>query len=155
MDQKEKYATRARLALCILEALAANKRRKHGKKEDNFDVHKLNASLRKLASGADVEYSILQKITTGKKSPEFTTIAAIAAGLHLSPVQFAQAYSDVPLVDIAKFIKEKIIPYEEKQEEHRNKKKEEEKNRKRNNKDGSPRKDQKKRKGRKGDQADQ
>ena len=75
MEQREKTINRIRLGLALQTLIDQHKRRK----EKNSVT-----SLRKLAAASGVEYSIIQKISSGKKDPQFTTLLAIAEGLNIS-----------------------------------------------------------------------
>ena len=75
MDAKEKFLTRYKLAVTIQKIISNNADRN----EDG-----LVTSLRKLAASSQTEYAIIQKITSGKKDPQFSTIAAIIDGFEIS-----------------------------------------------------------------------
>ncbi len=63
MDSKQKQEAKFKLGICINKIIAKNKTK------NNPD---LVTSLRKLAAACDVEYSIIQKITSGKKDPQLS-----------------------------------------------------------------------------------
>ncbi|TWI79021.1 hypothetical protein IQ13_3413 [Lacibacter cauensis] len=71
MDSKQKQEAKFKLGICINKIIAKNKTKNNPN---------LVTSLRKLAAACDVEYSIIQKITSGKKDPQHTTIVAIIEG---------------------------------------------------------------------------
>lgn len=83
MDFKEKLLSRHKLGLTIQKIIEENKSRK--------DV-KLVTSLRKLAASSGVEYSIIQKISSGKKDPQWTTVLSLAEGFGLSVSELCQYY---------------------------------------------------------------
>ena len=86
MDSKEKLLIRVRLAIAIKKLI-----------EKNRDSGKPGAisSLRKLAAASGVEYAIIQKITSGVKDPQFSTINAIAEGLDISVSALIHHYEQV------------------------------------------------------------
>ena len=86
MDTKEKLLTRHKLGLSIQKILEGNKVRK--------DV-KLITSLRKLAASSGIEYSIIQKISSGKKDPQWTTVVSLVEGLGLTIAEFCQYYDEI------------------------------------------------------------
>lgn len=86
MDSKEKLLVRLRLGIAIKKII-----------EKNRDAAKPGTvtSLRKLAAASGVEYAIIQKITSGAKDPQFTTIVALAEGLDISSAALIQAFEQV------------------------------------------------------------
>jgi hypothetical protein len=60
-------------------------------------------SLRKLAAASETEYSIIQRISSIKKDPQFTTVAAIIDGLGMSLSEFAEVYASVTEKDIEEY----------------------------------------------------
>jgi transcriptional regulator with XRE-family HTH domain len=79
MEKKDKLITQQKLGVALQAIIEQNK---------NSPKKNLVTSLRKLAATSGVEYSIIQKISAGKKDPQFTTIVSIADGLDLSLVEF-------------------------------------------------------------------
>lgn len=102
MDVKEKLLARYKLAVTIQKIILNNSdRSKDG----------LVTSLRKLAASSQTEYSIIQKITSGKKDPQFTTLAAIIDGFGISFYEFSKIYdsiSDEEIEEYKKSLKQKI-----------------------------------------------
>lgn len=92
MDSKQKQEAKFKLGISINKIIAKNKTK------NNPD---LVTSLRKLAAACDVEYSIIQKITSGKKDPQHTTIVAIIEGFKLSPADFFSIYDSIADEEIA------------------------------------------------------
>lgn len=92
MDSKQKLEAKFKLGICINKIIAKNKTK------NNPD---LVTSLRKLAAACDVEYSIIQKITSGKKDPQHTTIVAIIEGFKLSPAEFFSIYDNITDAEVA------------------------------------------------------
>jgi transcriptional regulator with XRE-family HTH domain len=86
MDSKQKQEAKYKLGICINKIISQNK----AKNNPNLVV-----SLRKLAAACDVEYSIIQKITSGKKDPQHTTIMSIVDGLGLSNLEFYSIYDGI------------------------------------------------------------
>ncbi|MDI3321380.1 hypothetical protein [Pinibacter soli] len=68
MDTKEKNIAKYKLALCLSNIIAENK--------SGGKVNSIN-SLRKLAASSGLEYAIVQRISSGKKDPQFTTAPSI------------------------------------------------------------------------------
>lgn len=92
MEDKEKIIVKRKLGLTVQEVLAINK-----KSNNKIKV----GSLRKLAASSGVEYSIIQKISTGQKDPQFTTIISLIDGLGLTPNEFFFLYDkiqDTPII---------------------------------------------------------
>ena len=83
MDAKEKLIIKHKLGLCIQKILEENSSKKEGN---------LIPSLRKLAASSGIEYAIIQKISSGKKDPQWTTIVSLAEGLNLSILEFFAYY---------------------------------------------------------------
>lgn len=79
MDSKEKTITKRKLGLALQKIIEENKNSKD-----------LNAvtSLRKLAASSGIEYAIIQKISSGQKDPQFTTLVSLADGLNMSVTDF-------------------------------------------------------------------
>ncbi len=92
MDAKQKIEAKYKLGICISKIIATNKTK------DNLN---LITSLRKLAAASEIEYSIIQKITSGKKDPQHTTIASIIEGFKISPTEFFTIYDSITDAEIA------------------------------------------------------
>ena len=86
MTTKEKAITKLKLGLAIQKIIDSNKiqNEEHGIQ-----------SLRKLAASSATEYSIVQKISSGKKDPQFTTIASIIEGFGFTTVEFFTVYDSI------------------------------------------------------------
>ncbi len=94
MDVNEKLIARYKLAVTIQKIISNN---------TNRNEKGLATSLRKLAASSQTEYAIIQKITSGKKDPQFTTLAAIIDGLEISFSEFSQVYDSVTEKDIQEY----------------------------------------------------
>lgn len=79
MNDNQKLIIRHRLGLALQKLLDQNKQTP----ADNTVT-----SLHQLATAADIEYYIVQNVSSGKKDPQFTTLVSIAAGF------------DIPLSDL-------------------------------------------------------
>ena len=86
MTAKEKSEIKLRLGIAIQSIINRNK-----KASDGDAV----TSLRKLAASSGVEYSIIQKITSGQKDPQFTTLVALAEGLEITITQLLDEFNDI------------------------------------------------------------
>ena len=86
MDVNEKLIARYKLAITIQKIISNNTDR---------NEKGLVTSLRKLAASSETEYAIIQKITSGKKDPQFSTLAAIIDGLDISFSEFSQIYDSI------------------------------------------------------------
>lgn len=75
MESKEKLINRFKLGIAIKRVIEKNK---------NSIVENSATSLRKLAAASGVEYAIIQKITSGQKDPQFTTLLSVADGLNIA-----------------------------------------------------------------------
>jgi len=58
------------------------------------DIPNTISSLRKLAANSGVEYAIIQKISSGNKDPQFTTLVSIADGLNISLSELIRRFED-------------------------------------------------------------
>lgn len=79
MNDNQKLIIRHRLGLAVQKLLEQNKQ---------TTASNAVTSLHQLATAADIEYYIVQNISSGKKDPQFTTLVSIAAGF------------DIPLSDL-------------------------------------------------------
>ena len=95
MNQKEKLAARFCLGLALQTIIKGNK--------DAGLAGKVT-SLRKLAASSGVEYSIIQKISSGKKDPQFTTLVALVEGLEMTMTEFFAYYEKISSEDMAKTV---------------------------------------------------
>ena len=66
-----------------------------------------NPRLRKLAAASGVEYAIIQKITSGVKDPQFSTLTAIAEGLDISVSALIHHYEQVTDFQVKQALLEK------------------------------------------------
>ena len=94
MDAKEKLIARYRLALTIQKIISENVSK---------NVEGSVTSLRKLAASSETEYSIIQKITSSKKDPQFSTLIAIVDGLELSFSEFSKVFDSITNEDIDEY----------------------------------------------------
>jgi len=103
MNAKEKQLTKHRLGLCLQKILEEN---------NNRDKLNLVSSLHQLSASSGVEYSIIQKISSGKKDPQWTTVISLIDGLNLSFSLFLEYYSKITeseiLQEVEKRKKKKI-----------------------------------------------
>ena len=92
MNAREKLITRHRLGLCIQKIL-----------EENSNKNKVNlaTSLRQLAASSGIEYAIIQKISSGKKDPQWSTIISIVDGLSLRIDDFIAFYTKITDEEVA------------------------------------------------------
>lgn len=97
MDVKEKIISRHKLGLTIQRILEENKLKKDSK---------LVTSLRKLAASSGIEYAIIQKISSGKKDPQWTTVVSLADGFGITVSELCSYYEEVSDVSIQKQIKQ-------------------------------------------------
>ena len=86
MDAKEKLISKHKLGLTIQKILEENRSKKDSK---------LVTSLRKLAASSGVEYAIIQKISSGKKDPQWTTIISLADGLGITVSELSDYYETI------------------------------------------------------------
>ena len=87
MEGKDKLFNKFKLGLAIQAIIDLNKK--------NEDLNAIS-SLRKLSAASGVEYAIIQKISTGQKDPQFTTILAIAEGFGMGISEFLSSFEDIP-----------------------------------------------------------
>jgi hypothetical protein len=69
----EKNIAKLNLAVCVRKLIDINKGL-----NDSGNVN----SLRSLASASGLEYSLVQKISTGQKDPQYTTLISLADGFE-------------------------------------------------------------------------
>lgn len=108
MEVKEKIAVRHRLGLTILSFLSSSQ-----SEDDNKGI----SSLRKLAAASGTEYAIIQKISTAKKDPQFSTVLSIIEGLGISLTEFAEVFDSIPDKEVTEYQKQ----LEKKQKDSRDK----------------------------------
>lgn len=86
MTVREKNIYKYRLGLTLLRIIELNKE----SKTENSIV-----SLRKLAAASGVEYSIIQKISSGQKDPQITTILALVEGMGMAVSEFFSHFEKI------------------------------------------------------------
>lgn len=107
MESKEKVQIISNFGLCIIEIIEENKiRAKENLKKGTKD-HNAITSLRKLAASSGVEFSIIQKITSGKRNPALSTIISIAEGLNMKPSELFHVYESISASNISNKSKSK------------------------------------------------
>lgn len=99
MNKKDKLTTIHHLGLTLQKIIEENKKSKS---------HNAVVSLRKLAASAEVEYSIIQKISAGKKDPQFTTLVSIAEGFEMSLSKFLLYFENISEESSPKSLESKI-----------------------------------------------
>jgi hypothetical protein len=92
LNTADKNIAKRNLAICIRKIIDSNK-------ESGDSVN----SLRKLAASSSLEYSLIQKITSGKKDPQFTTLVALAEGLNLKLYELIKLIEDLTEDDFKKY----------------------------------------------------
>lgn len=86
MDYREKILSKIKLGLALKEILLENA---------NSPSPISISSLRKLAAASEIEYSIIQKVSSGKKDPQFTTLLSIADGLGISLQEILEKFDNI------------------------------------------------------------
>lgn len=86
MNDHQKTIIRHRLGLAVQKLLAQNKQNASGKPI---------SSLRQLAASADIEYYIVQTVSSGKKDPQWTTFVSIANGFNIPVSKLAAAFETI------------------------------------------------------------
>jgi hypothetical protein len=94
MDAKEKLVARYRLGLTIQKIISNN---------TSEEEESLVTSLRKLAAASETEYAIIQKISSVKKDPQFSTLAAIVDGFNMTLSEFANVYESISEKEIEEY----------------------------------------------------
>lgn len=97
MDAKEKLISKHNLGLTIQKIIEENKSKKDSK---------LITSLRKLAASSGVEYAIIQKISSGKKDPQWTTVVSLADGFGITMSELCTYYKVVSDYSVQKKIQQ-------------------------------------------------
>ncbi|MBL7710697.1 MAG: helix-turn-helix transcriptional regulator [Chitinophagaceae bacterium] len=95
MESSEKLVIKARFGVCIQKIIAENKSLAKAKEDAGIKEHRLITSLRKLAASSGIEFSIIQKISAGKRNPELTTIVGIADGFGINEAELFSRYNQV------------------------------------------------------------
>lgn len=98
MEEKEKIATKLKLAACIRKIMQGNK--EINIKNDG-DLHNLVDGIRQLEASSRLSYTIVQGVSVGERDPQFTTlIAMIEDGLEMTLSDFAKIYDSINEEDI-------------------------------------------------------
>lgn len=98
MEIKEKSIIKAKFGSCIQRIIEENKfAAKATKQISSRKDFRAITSLRKLAAASGVEFSIIQKISTGKRNPELSTIVAIAEGLGMRLSELFRMYESATI----------------------------------------------------------
>lgn len=95
MESKEKTQIISIFGLCIIDIIEKNKIRSKENLKKGIKDHNSITSLRKLAASSGVEFSIIQKITSGKRNPALSTIVSIAEGLNIKPSELFKVYESL------------------------------------------------------------
>ena len=95
MENKEKIIIKLKFGLCLQQIIEENKAAKNEKKLSGVEDHNSVTSLRKLAAASGIEFSIIQKVSSGKRNPELSTIVGIAEGLNITLGQLFSYYDKV------------------------------------------------------------
>lgn len=95
MENKEKAIIKSRFGRCLQHIIEGNKIAEKEKKLSGVGDHHAITSLRKLAAASGIEFSIIQKISSGKRNPELSTIVGIAEGLGISLSDLFLVYENV------------------------------------------------------------
>lgn len=111
MEIKEKSIIKAKFGNCIQKIIEENKiAAKASKQLNSGNDYRAITSLRKLAAASGVEFSIIQKISAGKRNPELSTIVAIADGFGIGLSELFRMYESVTLENnIVKKSKNKLL----------------------------------------------
>jgi hypothetical protein len=96
---QEKELALYRLGLTLLKIIEDNNNSSQSDNQRHLSIN----SLRKLAAASSVEYSIVQKISTAKRNPSFTTIINLVDGFNLSLSEFILIYDSIPEGDVVKY----------------------------------------------------
>lgn len=91
MTSPEKNIAKLSLAVCVRKLIDINK---------GLEGAGTVSSLRSLASASGLEYSLVQKISTGQKDPQYTTLISLADGFGLSLVDFLKEVESLSQDDI-------------------------------------------------------
>lgn len=86
MNDQQKTIIRHRLGLAVQKLLAQNKQDATGRPI---------SSLHQLAASADIEYYIVQTVSSGKKDPQWTTFVSIANGFNIPVSRLAAAFESI------------------------------------------------------------
>jgi hypothetical protein len=100
MENTAKQSIKLKLGLTLQQIIASNKVLARAGKESGKKDHLHVTSLRKLAASAGIEFAIIQKISSGKKNAEITTLVGIADGLGMSMADFFAHFDKVTDADI-------------------------------------------------------
>ncbi|HSZ87237.1 MAG TPA: hypothetical protein VK787_14495 [Puia sp.] len=100
MENSEKQKIKSKLGITLKKIILENKAIVEANKKAGEKDHKLISSLRKLAAASAVEFAIIQKISSGKKNAETTTLVAIAEGLGMTMVKFFTYFDNISETEI-------------------------------------------------------
>lgn len=94
MTSSEKNIAKLNLAVCVRKLIDINK--------GSNDAANVN-SLRSLASASGLEYSLVQKISTGQKDPQYTTLISLADGFGLTLIELLKEVQMLSPDDIKQY----------------------------------------------------
>ena len=100
MDTKEKNIVKIKIALCIYKLVQERKMISVQKDTPSFQAHKSVTSLRKLASASGIDYSIIQKIGSGKRNPTLSTLVSICQGFEIQTSDFFLMFDKITVMEI-------------------------------------------------------
>ncbi|NCU05124.1 MAG: hypothetical protein GXC73_14180 [Chitinophagaceae bacterium] len=94
MTVTEKNIAKLHLAICVRKLIDINK---------GLAGSPNVTSLRSLASNSGLEYSLVQKISTGKKDPQYTTLISLADGFGLTLIEFLKEVESITSDDVRQY----------------------------------------------------
>jgi DNA-binding XRE family transcriptional regulator len=102
MEVKDKENIKKRLALAILAVISENRKKAKENKQKGIKDVRLVDSQRKLAAASGIDFSNIQKITTGVTNPTITTIAILADGLNITISELFAFYDKISDAQVVK-----------------------------------------------------
>lgn len=95
MEESLKPYIKFRLATCFRTILKNKKSLELKNKANNIEDLRLVASMRQLEAESGLSYTIIQKVSVGKRDLQFTSLIALIESLGISFTEFAQIYDAI------------------------------------------------------------
>lgn len=101
MKEKEKEYIKLKLASCFRIILKNKKEIKLENKANDVEDLRLVSSLRQLESESGLSYTIIQRISVGKRDIQFTSLITLIENLGFTFSEFANLYDSITEKQIA------------------------------------------------------
>ncbi|MDQ2719430.1 MAG: hypothetical protein M3Z26_06655 [Bacteroidota bacterium] len=95
MEEEGKKYIKFKLATCLRIILKNKKNLELENKVNNVEDIRLVASMRKLEAESGLSYTIIQKVSVGKRDIQFTSLITLVENLGFSFSEFAEMYDTI------------------------------------------------------------